>query len=326
MGFGFMANGRARDLDGMLVALVGGSGFLGTHIAQELLARGARLRVCSRHPERAFRLKPLGGLGQTQFVAVDVLKPQTVAKALVGVDAVVNLVGAFAGDLDSLQGAGVARVAEAAKAAGAVAFVHVSALGADAASDVAYARTKAEGEAAVLGAFPAATILRPSILFGEDDKFLNMFGALMAKLPVLPVFGPEAKLQPVFVDDAAEAVANVLAAPAAHAGKTYELAGPEVVTMGELNRRIAKAADRSPVLAELPDAVSGLIAAATGWLPGAPITTDQWKLLVAGNVAGGVLPGIEALGVSPRPMGLFLDRWMTRYRKFGRFGVKAKAA
>lgn len=319
-----MAQGMTRDLDGMLVALVGGTGFFGKHLAQELLARGARLRVCSRHPERAFRVKTLGGLGQTQLVAVDVLKPHTVAAALTGVDAVVNLVGAFAGNLDGLQGSGVGALAKAAKDAGATAFVHVSALGADAASDVAYARTKAEGEVAVLAAFPTATVVRPSILFGEDDNFLNMFGGLVSSLPVLPVFGPDAKLQPVFVDDAAEAVASALADPLAHGGKTYELAGPEVVTMGELNRRIAKAAGRSPVFAELPDAVSAAIAALTGWLPGAPITTDQWKLLAAGNVATGTLPGIEALGVTPRPLGLFLDRWMTRYRKFGRFGVKAK--
>ncbi len=320
-----MAQGKTRDLDGMLVALVGGTGFFGTHLAQELLARGARLRVCSRHPERAFRVKPLGGLGQTQLVAVDVLKPHTVAVALSGVDAVVNLVGAFAGNLDALQGEGVGRLAQAAKDAGVKVFVHISALGADAASDVPYARTKAEGEAAVLDAFPTATILRPSILFGEDDTFLNMFGGLVSMLPVLPVFGPNAKLQPVFVDDAAEAVGNALADPLVHGGKTYEVAGPEVITMGELNRRIAKAAGRSPVFADLPDAVSGAIASLTGWLPGAPITKDQWKLLVAGNVASGALPGIEALGVSPRPLGLFLDRWMTRYRKFGRFGVKAKA-
>ncbi|WP_183614479.1 complex I NDUFA9 subunit family protein [Novosphingobium hassiacum] len=320
-----MAQGKTRDLDGMLVALVGGTGFFGAHLAQEVLARGARLRVCSRHPERAFRVKPLGILGQVQTVAVDVLKPHTVAVALSGVDAVVNLVGAFSGDLNALQGSGVGRLAQAAKDAGAKAFVHISALGADAASDVPYARTKAEGEAAVLAAFPNATILRPSILFGEDDKFLNMFGNLVSTLPIVPVFGPQAKLQPVFVDDAAEAVGNALANGEVHGGKAYEVAGPEVITMGELNRRIAKAAGRSPMFADLPDAVSGAIASLTGWLPGAPITTDQWKLLVAGNVASGALPGIEALGVSPRPLGLFLDRWMTRYRKFGRFGVKAKA-
>lgn len=320
-----MAQGKTRDLEGMLVALIGGTGFFGTHLAQELLARGARLRICGRHPERAFRVKPLGILGQVQSVAVDVLKPHTVTAALAGVDAVVNLVGAFAGDLNGLQGEGVGGLARAASEAGAKAFVHISALGADAASDVAYARTKAEGEAAVLAAFPTATVLRPSILFGEDDKFLNMFGSLVSTFPVLPVFGPTAKLQPVFVDDAAEAVGNALADVKAHGGKTYEVAGPEVITMGELNRRIATAAGRSPTLIELPDAVSGAIASLTGWLPGAPITKDQWKLLVAGNVATGTLPGIAALGVLPRPLGLFLDRWMTRYRKFGRFGVKAKA-
>jgi len=321
-----MASGRTRDLEGRLVALVGGSGFFGTHLAQELLSRGARVRVCSRHPERAYRLKPLGLLGQTQFVAVDVLKPQTLAKALIGIDAVVNLVGAFAGDLDSLQGKGVARVAQAAAAAGTSAFVHVSALGADAASDVPYARTKAEGEAAAFAAFPSATVVRPSILFGEDDNFLNMFGNLMARLPVLPVFGPAARLQPIFVDDAAEAVGNALADPQTHGGRTYELAGPEVISMGELNRRIAKATGRTPVLAELPDGVSAAFAALTGWLPGAPMSTDQWKLLKAGNFATGTLPGIEGLGVTARPLGLFLDRWMTRYRKFGRFGARAKSA
>lgn len=321
-----MANGRTRDLEGMLVALVGGSGFFGTHLAQELLSRGARLRVCSRHPERGFKLRPLGTLGQIQFVATDVTKPHTVAAALTGVDAVVNLVGAFAGDLDSLQGRGVGRIAEAAMSAGVQAFVHVSALGADAASDVPYARTKAEGEAAALAAFPTATIVRPSILFGEDDHFLNMFGGLMARFPMLPVFGPDAKLQPVFVDDAAEAVCNALANPRVHGGKTFELAGPEVITMGDLNRRIAKATDRTPVLIELPDAVSGAFALLTGWLPGAPMSTDQWNLLKAGNVASGGLPGIQALGVTPRPLGLFLGRWMTRYRKFGRFGARAKSA
>ncbi|MCW1383036.1 complex I NDUFA9 subunit family protein [Novosphingobium sp. KCTC 2891] len=321
-----MGKGRARDLEGRLVALVGGSGFFGTHLAQELLARGARLRVCSRHPERAFRLKPLGALGQVQLVAVDVTKPHTLEVALTGVDAVVNLVGAFAGDLGAVQGKGAGRVAAIARAAGASAFVHVSAIGADAESDVAYARTKAEGEAAVLAAFPEATILRPSILFGEDDKFVTMFAGLIASLPVLPVFGPTAKLQPVFVDDAAEAVGNVLAAPAAHAGRTYEIAGPEQVTMADLNRRIAKAEGRSRVFLDLPDGISAAIATFTGWLPGAPITRDQWRLLEKGNVASGALPGLKELGVHPRPLELFLDRWMVRYRKYGRFGTKTRFA
>lgn len=321
-----MVKNRERDLEGKLIVLVGGTGFFGTHLAQELLARGARLRVGSRHPERAFTVKPLGNLGQTQTVALDVTKPHTLAVAFTGADAVVNLVGAFAGDLDAVQGRGAGVVAAAARAAGASAFVHVSAIGADAESPVAYARTKAAGEAAVLAAFPTAAIVRPSVLFAQDDTFINLFAGLIAAFPVIPVFGPTAKLQPVFVDDAAAAVAAILAAPAAHAGRTFELGGPEAITMAELNRRIARAQGRERVFVELPDAVSGTIATLTGWLPGAPLSRDQWHLLQQGNVVSGTLPGLADLGVTARPLALFLDRWMVRFRKYGRFGTKTRAA
>jgi NADH dehydrogenase len=138
------------------------------------------------------------------------------------------------------------------------------------------------------------------------------------------VFAPQAKLQPLFVDDAAEAVAAVLCDAARHAGKTYEIAGPEVLTMLELNRRIAAAQCRDRWLIELPDAVSQAIAT-LGFLPGAPITRDQWELLKPGNVASGALPGLRALGIQPRPLGLFLDRWLVRYRKHGRFNDRASA-
>lgn len=324
MGRMHMTSGRTRDLEGKLVALIGGSGFFGRHLAQELLARGARLRVCSRHPEKAYTVRPLGNLGQVQFGRVDVLRPKTLAPALAEADAVVNLVGAFAGNLDGLQGKGAGAIAEAARTAGVAAFVHVSALGADAASKVAYARTKAEGEAAVRAGFPAATIVQPSVLFGEDDKFVNLFAGLVSMLPVLPVFAPHAKLQPLFIDDAAEAIGNALADPLAHSGKTYELAGPEAIDMADLHHRIARAQGRSPLLIELPDAASSAFATLTGWLPGAPLSRDQWALLQPGNLATGALPGIEALGVTPRPLGLFLDRWMVRYRKHGRFGSEIR--
>lgn len=316
--------GKAQDLAGKVIAVVGGSGFFGVHLAQELLARGARLRVASRHPERAFAIKPLGNLGSVRLMRCDITRPETLAGVVAGADAVVNLVGAFAGDLDAVQGSGAGTLAAAAKAAGAGAFVHVSAIGADAEGATAYARSKAAGEAAVLTAFPQATVLRPSVLFGSDDNFVNMFAGLCA-LPVLPVFAPAAKLQPLFVDDAAEAVANALANPAAHGGKTYEIGGPEAVTMLELNQRIAAAAGRKPLLLELPDAVSEGIATLTGWLPGAPISRQQWLLLKAGNVVSGKYPGMAELGAQARPMGLFLDRWLVRYRKHGRFGTKIRA-
>ncbi|WP_159977585.1 MULTISPECIES: complex I NDUFA9 subunit family protein [unclassified Novosphingobium] len=313
------------SLSGKIITVLGGSGFVGHHLAQELLARGARLRIASRHPKKAFAIKPLGNLGQVQFAGVDVTKPASLAAVLAGSDAVVNLVGAFGGNLDALQGKGAGAIAAAAKAAGVAAFVHVSAIGADASSDVGYARTKGEGEAAVRTAFAEATIVRPSLMFGPDDKFVMMFGELISRLPALPVFAPEAKLQPVFVDDVAEAIANILADPAAHGGKTFELAGPEVITMLDFNQRLAAAQARSRTFIELPDGLSGLIASATGWLPGAPISSDQFKLLKAGSVASGSEPGIADLGVTPRPLGLFLDRWMTQFRKHGRFGAKHAA-
>ncbi|EGD59361.1 NAD-dependent epimerase/dehydratase [Novosphingobium nitrogenifigens DSM 19370] len=315
-----MTIGRKRDLEGKVIALIGGTGFFGTHLAQELLDRGARLRVASRHPSEGFNVKPLGNLGSVQIVAVDVTKPHTLEVVFTGVDAVVNLVGAFSGDLDAIQGRGAGQVAAIAKARGAKAFVHISAIGADAGSSVAYARTKAEGETAVLAAFPEAVILRPSVLFGVDDTFLNMFGGLM-KLPVLPVFAPESQLQPLDVDDAAEAIGNVLAKPEAFAGKTYELAGPEALTVLELNRRIARATGRSPLFWALSDGMAGLLAA----LPFTPISCDQYALLKNGSAASGSLPGIRDLGVHPRPLELFLERWLVRYRKHGRFGARARS-
>ena len=316
--------GNLTDLSGKLVTVLGGSGFIGTHLAQHLLARGARLRIACRHPKRAFRIKPLGNLGQVQFAGCDVTDGESLARVLAGSDAVVNLVGAFTGDLDAVQGRGAGLIARAAREAGAARLVHVSAIGADAESRVPYARTKGEGEAAVREAFPGATIVRPSLVFGPDDNLLAMFGGLIASLPALPVFAPQAKLQPVFVDDLAEALANALADKAAM-GQTYEIGGPEVITMLELNRRIAAAQGRERLLIELPDAVSEAIATLTGWLPGAPITRQQWALLKGGNVASGDLPGLAELGVRARPLGLFLDRWMVRFRKHGRFGDKARA-
>lgn len=316
--------GRDERLFGKLVVLTGGSGFFGSHVAQELLQRGARLRIVSRHPHRAFRLRPLANLGQVQFVAGDTTRPERLGPVFAGAHAAVNLVGAFAGDLDAIQGRGAGRVAAIAREAGAEAFVHVSALGAEPGSAIAYDRTKAEGEAAVRAAFPRATVLRPSVMFGEDDRFLNLFGGLIARLPVLPVFAPHAALQPLFVDDAAEAVGNALAEPQRHAGKTYDIAGPEAITMGELNRRIAAAQRRSRTFVALPDAVSGAFATLTGWLPGAPLSADQWALLKRGNVLRGA-NGLDALDVVPRPLSLFLERWMVRYRKHGRFAERVAA-
>ena len=317
---------RKDPLDGKLVVLLGGSGFFGSHIAQDLLERGARLRIASRDPEPAFKLKPLANLGQLQLVRCDVTSEASLERALDGADAAVFLAGAFEGDLESLMERAPGNAARIAKEKGAGSFVFVSAIGVDPESDVDYSRTKARGEQRVLEAFPKAAIIRPSIIFGSDDNFLNMFGQLIRLFPVLPVFGPDAKLQLVNVDDAAAALVNALAEPSKHGGKTYDVAGPEVLTMGEINRMIAEAQGRSRAFIDLPDFVSRTFAKATGWLPGAPMTLDQWKLLERGSVADGSNPGIEKLGVSPRPLDLFLERWMTPMRRHGRFTDRTEFA
>lgn len=304
-------------LSDSLVTVFGGSGFIGNYVVQALLARGARVRIACRNPSEAWPLKPLANLGQLQFARCDITNEESLAASLHGASHVVNLAGDFKGNLTELMGEAPGRMAAIAKANGAQGFVHVSAIGADADSTVEYARAKALGEAKVLAAFPEATVLRPSIVFGEDDHFINMFASMMEMIPVLPVFGFAAKLQLVYVDDVAEAVAVALEDPATHGGHTYELGGPEQLTMLEINQRIAKAMGRDRRFLQVSDATSALFAA----IPGTPMSRDQWKLLKQGNVVAEGAKGFAELGITPRPLGLFLDKWMTRYRRFGRFGL-----
>ncbi|WP_324829229.1 complex I NDUFA9 subunit family protein [Qipengyuania zhejiangensis] len=308
---------QSSALNGKLVVLMGGSGFIGNYVAQALLERGARLRIASRNPERAYTLKPLANLGQLQFARCNAADRQSVERCIAGADAVVNLVGSFDGDLARLMGESPGWMAEAARNQGAQAFVHVSAIVGDADEDTQtrYAQAKTLGEERVLAAFPKATILRPSILFGKDDNFINMFAGLISTLPVLPVFGPDAPIQPVYVDDVAEAVARTLENPGAFGGKTFELAGPDVMTMMDINEAIAAAQQRARTFLPVPDAISSVFAS----LPGTPMSSDQWKMLKLGNVASGDLPGFAKLGIEPKPLDLFLDKWMVRFRKHGRF-------
>ncbi|MGC6399965.1 complex I NDUFA9 subunit family protein [Sphingomonas sp. FW199] len=303
-----------------LITLFGGGGFLGRYIAQELLAAGARVRIAQRDPRKAFYLKPLGGLGQVQFVAADITRPDRVARAIAGSDAVVNLVGILNGRFDAVHAVGAGNVARAAADAGVSALVQISALGADAGSPSAYGRSKAAGEAAVLAAFPAATILRPSIVFGREDQFVNRFAGMIAAAPVVPVLKADAKFQPVYVADVAQAVVRAIADPGKHGGKTYALGGPDIITMGGLNRWIAEAIGRSSAIVELPDWVGGGIAR-LGFLPGAPITRDQWAMLQSDNVVPAGAEGIEAFGIDPVPLATVAPGWLVLYRRHGRFAT-----
>jgi uncharacterized protein YbjT (DUF2867 family) len=301
-----------------LVTVFGGSGFVGRYVVRALLATGARVRIAARHPGEGWFLKTQGGLGQTQFVAADITRADSVARALDGATAAVNLVGAFGGDLNAIQVEGPRHIGAAAARAGCAALVHVSAIGADPASASRYGSTKGRGEDAVRGAFPGATILRPSTIFGREDQFINRFADLIATLPVVPVIRGGAKFQPVYVGDVADAVVAALGDPAAHSGKTYEIGGPEVFTMAALNRWIADATGRTKRFVAMPDAVAGAMASLTGWLPGAPMTRDQWIMLQSDAVVTGD-DGLRALGVAPTPLEAVADGWLVRYRRHGRF-------
>ena len=307
-------------MQGKLITVFGGGGFLGRYVAQTLLGQGARLRIAGRNANSANHIKPLGNLGQVQLMAADIRKPASVQRAVLDADAVVNLVGSFA-DMDAVQNMGAGIVAQAAADAGVGALVHISAIGADAHSDAAYGQSKAGGEAAVHAAFPAAVILRPSIVFGREDQFINRFAGLIRMLPVVPVIGATTKFQPVFAGDVAKAVAAALVH---QDGRVLELGGPEIFSMMELNRWIAKAIGRDPLFVEVPDIAAKMLAKGTGWMPGAPITDDQFKMLGHDNVVTGT-DGLAAYGIVPTPLDVIAADWLNIYRKHGRFGSSPTA-
>jgi NADH dehydrogenase len=307
-----------------LVTLFGGGGFVGRYVAQALLRQGGRVRIVGRDPRRAFFLKPQASLGQIQFVAADVTKPRTVERAVAGSDAVVNLVGVLAGRFEAIHVDGAGNVARAAAAAGAGAFVQVSAIGADPGSLSAYGRSKAAGEAAVREAFAQATILRPSIVFGPEDDFVNRFARLIRLLPVVPVLGGATRFQPVYAADVGRAAALAATEPRRFAGRTFEIGGPEILSMAELNRRIAAMIGAKRGFLALPDAAGELIAR-LGFLPGAPITGDQWRMLRRDNVVEPGFEGLAAFGIEPAALDAVAPGWLVRYRRQGRFGAERRA-
>lgn len=309
---------RTSPLDGKLVTLIGGNGFIGSHVAQDLLERGARVRIAAREPEKAFKLKPLANLGQLQFARCNAMDAHSIEACVAGSDAVVYLVGTFAANQQALQADGAGHAARAAADTGATAFVYISAIGADPEAETGYYRTKGDGERQVLQAFPNATVIRPSVVFGEEDGLVPMFADLIQMMPVLPVFGADSAFQVVWVDDVAAAVATAMEDPARHGGVTYEAAGPETLTMMQINQMIADGQGRDRTFFAMPDPLAKVFAA----LPLTPINADQLAMLKAGSTASKGTPGLAKMGISPKPLSLFLDRWMVRYRKHGRFTEK----
>lgn len=308
----------AADWRTRIITVLGGGGFIGRYVCEQLLKSGVRLRVAQRSPRKAWFLQPLAAVGQLDLVRIDMNRPDTLAKAIDGAWGVVNLVGAFTGNLRQVHADSAGRAAELARATGAQSFVHVSAINANPDSPSRYGSTKGLGEQAVRTGFPDATIIRPSLVFGQEDQLTNRFAA-MARLPVLPVLAAQRRFQPVYVRDLAHAIAEAAQDPNEHGGETFEIGGPQVMTMRELNAAIAEAAGQHPGIVEVPDFV-GSAMSKLGFLPGMPITRDQWLMLAEDNVVHEGVPGLEAFGITPTPLGVVAPDWLERFRSGGRFG------
>ena len=300
-----------------LVTVFGGGGFIGRYVCEFLLKAGVRVRVAQRNPKQAYMIQPLGQVGQFGFVSADLTKAESVREAVRGATAAVNLCGAFGRTMRGTHVDGARNVGEAARAEGLSALVHVSAIGADSASPSAYGQTKAEGEAAIRNAFPGATIIRPSLVFGPEDSLTNRFAG-MASLPFLPVIAGQRNFQPVYVRDLGKAIAMAALDPLKHAGKTYEIGGPQVMSMVELHRAILELTGQSPELVPLPDLFASALSY-LGWLPGAPLTRDQWLMLQRDNVPAKGTLGLKAFGINPTPLAAVGHEWLGRFQRGGKF-------
>jgi NADH dehydrogenase len=309
-----------------LVTVFGGSGFVGSHVVRALAKRGLRLRVAVRNPGRGYKLRMLGDVGQIEVVQANVRNPASIARALAGAQACVNLVGILHESgrqkFQSIHAMGARNLAEAAKAEGVERFVQVSAIGADPESPSKYARTKAMGEAAVREIIPSAVILRPSIVFGAEDSFFNRFAAMASFSPVLPLIGGGAtRFQPVFVGDVAAAVAGAVMDRATE-GRTFELGGPGTYSFKALMQLICRETGRRPLLAPVPFPIAALIGLGgdlVGGLIAPPLTSDQVEQLRVDNVAAPGAPGLAELGVEPTPVEAMLPTYLFRYRKGGQY-------
>jgi NADH dehydrogenase len=300
-----------------LVTVFGGSGFIGRYVTEFLLRSGVRVRVVERDPRRAYIIQPLGQVGQFGMERADITDPKSVRNAVHGATAVINLVGVFGKKMQAVHVEGARIVAEEATAAGAGSLVHISAIGADPASQSNYGRTKGEGEQAVREAFGQATIIRPSLVFGPEDSLTNRF-AQMAQLPFLPVIAAKTRFQPVYVRDLAQAIAKAALDPLTYGGKTFEIGGPQVMSMVELHHAILELTGQKPDLVQLPDFAGNLLSR-FGFMPGAPLTRDQWLMLQRDNVPGEGAPGLEAFGIKPTPLAAVGYEWLGRFHRGGKF-------
>ena len=319
-----------------LVTIFGGSGFVGRYIARRMAKEGWRVRVAVRRPNEALFVKPYGVPGQVEPLACNIRDDASVRAMIRGADAVVNCVGILNGlgrnTFDAVQAEGAGRIARIAAAEGVQTLVHVSAIGADAQSDSDYARTKGEGEAAVLAAVPNAVILRPSIIFGTEDQFFNRFAGMARLGPVLPVVGAETRFQPVYVDAVAQAAVQGVLGGAAPG--IYELGGPEVDTFRGLMRRMLAVIERRRAVVNVPFFVARIMAfgfdmvqaVTLGLIENRMITRDQVRNLARDNVVSPGAKGFVELGIAPTSMEAVLPDYLWRFRRSGQFAAIKRSA
>lgn len=309
-----------------LVTIFGGSGFVGRYVVRELVNRGYRVRVAVRRPDLAGFLQPIGNVGQIQLVQANLRYRKSIDAAVTGSDVVINLVGILQESgrqkFDAVQAFGARAVAEAARAEKA-SLIHMSAIGADSQSPSAYGRTKGVGEEGVLETIKNAIIIRPSIVFGQEDDFFNRFASMARFAPALPLIGGgTTRFQPVYVGDVAEAIALGVEGKLA-GGKVYELGGPQTPTFRECLEIMLKEIGRKKMLVSLPWFVASAMGKVMGWLPGAPITSDQVKMLRNDNVVSEEAikqkRTLEGMGIAPTPMSAILPSYLVQYRPHGQF-------
>lgn len=319
-----------------LVTIYGGSGFVGRYIARRMAKEGWRVRVAVRNPNDALFVKPYGVVGQVEPVACNIRDDASVRSVMRGADAVVNCVGilnrAGKNTFDSVQAEGAGRIARIAAEEGVARLVHLSSIGADAASQSEYQRTKAAGEAGVLAAFPTAVILRPSIIFGNEDGFFNRFAAMTRMGPVLPVVGAETRFQPVYVDDVAQAA--VLGVTGRADAGVYELGGPDVATFRGLMTQMLGVIQRRRLVLNIPFFVANIMGAAldlvqtltAGVVKNGMITRDQVRNLRRDNVVAPGARGLADLGITPTALGAVLPEYLWRYRPSGQYAAIKNSA
>ena len=302
-----------------LITIVGGTGFVGRYVVKLLASRGYTIRVIARDPEAALHLKTAGEVGQIVLVPGNLSKPESLQGKLDNSWAVVNLVGILfetsRQNFSTLHAQGAEKLAQLSKAAGVERFIHMSSISVDKAVNSKYARTKALGEKAVKAAFPEATILRPSVVFGPEDQFFNTFAAMARFAPMLPLIGGgKTKFQPVYVCDVARAVLAVLEQNDSKAS-IYELGGPEIYTFEELLEFICKTTRRSPYLLNVPFGVAGAVSRVTQLLPHPPITYDQVSMLKHDNVVNSGVKTFADLGIQPDAVEAIVPEYLQRFMK-----------